>query len=70
MFFNVSIEVQSDKKLARIPLMAIYNGHQVKVKTEEGIELVDVTIVEKTTTDYLVIGLEDGSLVVIDKSTN
>jgi multidrug efflux pump subunit AcrA (membrane-fusion protein) len=70
MFFNVSIEVQSDKKLARIPLMAIHNGHQVKVKTEEGIELVDVTIVEKTTTDYLVIGLEDGSLVVIDKSTN
>ena len=70
MFFNVAIQVQSDKKLAIIPLQAIHNGHQVKVKTEEGIELVDVTIVEKTATDYLVEGLEDGSLVVIEKSTN
>ena len=70
MFFNVAIKVQSDKKLARIPLQAIHNGSQVKVKTEENIELVDVTIVEKTATDYLVEGLEEGSLVVIDKSTN
>ena len=70
MFFNVAIKVQSDKKLARIPLQAIHNGSQVKIKTEENIELVDVTIVEKTATDYLVEGLEEGSLVVIDKSTN
>jgi multidrug efflux pump subunit AcrA (membrane-fusion protein) len=70
MFFNVSIKVQSDKKLARIPLQAIHNGNQVKVKTKESTKLVDVTIVEKTGTDYLVKGLGDGSLVVIDKSTN
>ena len=70
MFFNVAVKVQSDQKLAHIPLHAIHNGYQVKVKTEEGIKLVDVTIVEKTATDYLVKGLGDGSLVVIDKSTN
>ena len=70
MFFNVVIKVQSDKKLASLPLHAIHNGSQVKVKTGENIELVDVTIVEKTATDCLVEGLEDGSLVVIDKSTN
>ena len=70
MFFNVAIKVQSDKKLARLPLQAIHNGSQVKVKVEENITLVDVTIVEKTATGYLVEGLEDGSLVIIDKSTN
>ena len=70
MFFNVAIKVQSDKKLARIPLQAIHNGSQVKIKTEENIEFVDVTIVEKTATNYLVEGLEEGSLVVIDKSAN
>ena len=70
MFFNVAIKVQSDKMLARIPLQAIHNGNQVKVKTDESNKLVDVTIVEKTATNYLVEGLEDGSLVVIDKSTN
>jgi uncharacterized membrane protein len=70
MFFNVAIKVQSDQKLARIPLQAIHNGSQVKVKTDESIKLVDVTIVKKTATDYLVKGLEDGSLVVVDKSTN
>ncbi len=70
MFFSVAVKVQSDQKLAHIPLQAIHNGNQVKVKTEEGIKLVDVTIVEKTATDYLVKGLGDGSLVVIDKSTN
>ncbi|RKY90425.1 MAG: hypothetical protein DRQ13_12635 [Ignavibacteriae bacterium] len=70
MFFNVAVKVQSDQKLAHLPLQAMHNGYQVKVKTEEGIKLVDVTIVEKTATDYLVKGLEDGSMVVIDKSTN
>ncbi|MEE9571809.1 MAG: HlyD family efflux transporter periplasmic adaptor subunit, partial [Candidatus Neomarinimicrobiota bacterium] len=70
MFFNVAIKVQSDKMLARIPLQAIHNGNQVKVKTDESNKLVDVTIVEKTATNYLVEGLEDGSLVVIDKSAN
>jgi membrane fusion protein (multidrug efflux system) len=70
MFFNVAIKVQSDKKLARIPLQAIHNGRQVRLKTEEGTTLIDVTIVERTATDYLVEGLEEGSLVVIDKSTN
>ena len=70
MFFNVAIQVQSDKKFARIPLQAIHNGSQVKVKTGESTTFVDVTIVEKTATDYLIKGLEDGSLVVIDKSTN
>jgi multidrug resistance efflux pump len=70
MFFNVVIKVQSNQKLARIPLQAIRNGNLVKVKTEESSTLVEVTIVEKTATDYLVNGLEDGSLVIIDKSTN
>jgi multidrug efflux pump subunit AcrA (membrane-fusion protein) len=70
LFFNVAIKVQSNKKLARIPLQAIYNGSQVRIKTEGSTKLVDVTIVEKTTTDYLVEGLEDGLLVVIDQSTN
>jgi multidrug efflux pump subunit AcrA (membrane-fusion protein) len=70
MFFNVAIKVQSEKKLARIPLQAIHNGNQVRIKMEENIKLIDVSIVEKTATDYLVEGLEDGSLVVIEKSTN
>ena len=70
MFFNVAVKVQSDKKLARIPLQAIHNGNQVKIKMEESTKLIEVTIVEKGVTDYLVKGLEDGSLVVIDKSTN
>jgi multidrug efflux pump subunit AcrA (membrane-fusion protein) len=70
MFFNVAINVHSDNKLARIPLQAVHNGSQVKIKTEESTKLVDVTIVEKTATDYLVDGLIDGSLVVIDQSAN
>ena len=70
MFFNVVIKVQSDQKLARIPLQAIHNGNQVKIKMKESTKLIEVTIVEKGVTDYLVKGLEDGSLVVIDKSTN
>jgi len=69
MFFNVTVKVQSDQKLARIPLQAIHNRNQVKVKMKESTTLIDVTIVEKTATDYLVKGLEDGSLIVIDKST-
>ena len=67
MFFNVAIKVQSKQKLAHIPLQAIRNGNLVKVKTEESSTLVEVTIVEKTATDYLVNGLEDGSLIIIDK---
>ncbi|MFC2094290.1 efflux RND transporter periplasmic adaptor subunit [Bacteroidota bacterium] len=70
MFLNVAIQVKSDKKFAILPLHAIHNGSQVKVKTEESTELVDVIIVEKTATNCMVEGLEDGSLVVIDKSTN
>ena len=70
MFFNVAIKVQSDKKLARLPLKAIRNGNQVKVKTDESTKLVDVTIIEKTATDYLVTGLEDGALVILDNSAN
>lgn len=66
MFLNVAIQVQSDEKLARIPLQAIHNGSQVKIKTGESTSFVDVTIVKKTATDYLVKGLEDGSLVVLD----
>ena len=69
MFFNVAIKVQFDKKLARLPLQAIHNGTQVKVKTDENTKLVDVTIIEKTATDYLVTGLEDGVLVVLDDSS-
>ncbi len=70
MFFNVAIKVQSDNKLARLPLQAIRNGNQVKVKKDESTKLVDVTIIEKTATDYLVIGLEDGALVILDNSAN
>ena len=70
MFFNVAITVQSDKKLARLPLQAIHNGNQVKLKTDESTKLVDVTIIEKTATDYLVTGLEDGALVILDNSAN
>jgi len=70
LFFNVAIKVQSDKKLARLPPQAIRNGNQVKVKKDESTKLVDVTIIEKTATDYLVIGLEDGALVILDNSAN
>ena len=70
MFFNVTIKVQSDQKLALIPLQAIHNGNQVKIRTGESTRLVDITIVENTETGILVKGLEDGSLVVIDQSAN
>lgn len=70
LFFNVAIKVQSNERLAHIPLQAIYKGNQVKIKTDKKTKLVDVIIIDKTATDYLVKGLEDGSLVVIDKSAN
>ncbi|MCH7973366.1 MAG: HlyD family efflux transporter periplasmic adaptor subunit [Bacteroidetes bacterium] len=68
MFFNVTINLKSKHKLALIPLQAIHNSNQVRVKTGETNKLVKVTIVEKRVTNYLVKGLEDGSLVIIDKT--
>ena len=69
MFLNATIKVKSSKKLARIPISAVVNGNQVKVKTGTNVKLVDVKIIGKTATDYLVDGLRDNSLVIISKSS-
>jgi len=66
MFFNVQIKIQSGEKLAWLPIGAINEFNQIKMKTGKSTKLVKVRVVERTATDCLVAGLKDSSLVVTD----
>jgi multidrug efflux pump subunit AcrA (membrane-fusion protein) len=70
MFFNAIMKVESGQKLARLPLGAVNSSNQVKVRTGEGTQFVNVKIIESSATDCLVEGLEDSSHVVLDNLTN
>ena len=68
MFYDVKIYSRRNNKLAKIPVNAVTNDNQVKIKSGKTEKYISVKVVEKTLTDYFVEGLEDNTIVYLTKS--
>ncbi len=68
MFCDVKIYSGIDKKLAKIPINAISDNNNVKIKIGNSAKYVPVKIVDKTLTDYFVEGLENNSVVYLNQT--